>query len=66
MTKFELLKMLDIALASEIIFGITKRFQDAKALEKYLSEEIPEIELQRINDAARKEGRQPLSFSFRQ
>lgn len=66
MTRFELLKNLDVVFASKLMIELSKEFKDAKALADHLDKKIPEKELQRIVDAAQKEGYQPLSFSFRQ
>lgn len=60
MTRFNLLKQLDVSLASEIIFNLPRKFEDVKELDGHLREEITEEELQQINDAARKEGSQPF------
>lgn len=66
MTRFDLLKLLDVSLASEIIFDLSKKFDSADKLKKHLCEVVTEKELQQINEAAQREGTQPLSFSFKQ
>lgn len=64
--RFEMLKQLDVLLASKLIISMGQRFNDPEALQKHLEGEISEEELQQINDAARREGHQPLSFSLKQ
>lgn len=66
MMRFEMLKQLDVLLASKLIISMGQMFNDPEALQKHLEGEIPEEELQQINDAARREGHQPLSFSLKQ
>lgn len=66
MTRFELLKQLEVSLAAEIIFDLPDKFNNAEELKNHLCGELEEEELQQINDAAQNEGRQPLSFSLKQ
>lgn len=66
MTRYDLLKQTDISLGATIIFDLGKKFRSRAELEKHLEGEITEKELQQINDAALKEGNQPLSFSCKQ
>lgn len=66
MTRFELLKQLEIHFASKIIFEIVPNCKTQEELCNYLNEKISEKELQRINEAALEEGRQPLFFSLKQ
>lgn len=66
MTRFELLKQIDISLASEIIFDLSRKLDSAEKLKNHLCGDVSEAELQQINDAARREGRHLLSFSFKQ
>lgn len=66
MTRFELLKQLEVSFASKIIFEIVRNCEDQEELCNYLNEKISEKELQRINEAALEEGRQPLFFSLKQ
>lgn len=65
-TRLDLFKQLDVVLASRLICALGKLFDNPEDLEKHLSGELAEEELQQINDAALKEGNQPLSFSFKQ
>lgn len=60
MTRFELLKQLEIHFASKIIFEIVQDCKTQEELCNYLNEKIGGKELQRINEAALEEGRQPL------
>lgn len=66
MTRFELLKQLKVSFASELIFEIVSNCKTQEELCNYLNEKISEKELQRINEAALEEGRQPLFFSLKQ
>lgn len=65
-TRLDLFRQLDAILISRLICVLGKLYDDPEDLQKHLSEALTEEELQRINDAAHKEGRQPLSFSFKQ
>ena len=65
-TRLDLFKQLDVVLASRLICALGKLFNNPEDLEKHLSGELAEEELQQINDAALKEGNHPLSFSFKQ
>ena len=65
-TRLDLFNQLDVVLASRLICALGKLFDNPEDLEKHLSRELAEEELQQINDAALKEGNQPLSFSFKQ
>lgn len=65
MTKFELLVQLDIKIASNMIYEISREFKTPDEIEKQLNNELTEKELQRINTAAQDEN-YPLSFSFKQ
>lgn len=66
LTRFELLKQLEVSFASKIIFEIVRNCEDQEELCNYLNEKISGKELQRINEAALEEGRQPLFFSLKQ
>ncbi len=66
MTRFELLKRLEINFASKIIFEIVQDCKTQEELCNYLNEKISEKEPQRINEATLEEGRQPLFFSLKQ
>lgn len=67
MTRFDLLKQIDDMLfAADIILGLAYEFNDPDRLREHLEGTITKEELQQINEAAQKEGRQPLSFSFKQ
>lgn len=66
MIRFDLLKQTDTALAASLILMLAKQFDEEDKLQKHLETEITEAELQQINAAAQKEGRQPLSLSRKQ
>lgn len=66
MTRFDLLKKTDSSLAASLILMLAKEFDDENKLKVHLEGEITEEELQQINDAARREGRQPLSRRLKQ
>lgn len=66
MTRFGLLKKLDVSLASNLIFNLRTMFDSPEQLREHMSSEITEEELRQINDAALGEGHQPLFFSGRQ
>ena len=62
MTRLDLLGQCDISLASELIYVLGRKFDTVNELEKHLSYEVTENELQQINAAARKEGLLPIVF----
>ncbi len=66
MTVFDLLKQLELEHFCSLIYVATRDFETPEKFKDALQSEITEKELQRINEAALKEGRQPLSFSFKQ
>lgn len=64
MTCMDLIVQLDVKNFSEIMFDFIKNcVESQEELQERLSEEVTKEELQRINAAALREGRQPLSFS---
>lgn len=66
-TRFDLLKKLnDSYMFSQIIFYSTQEHENPESLHEFLLEKIPEEELKKINNAASRDGCQPLSFSFKQ
>lgn len=65
-TRFDLLKKLDVSLASRIMIDLVNDYKTHEALCEYLNSEVSQEELRRINAAALDEGNQPLSFSFKQ
>ena len=66
MRRIDLLIQTDTLLTSRLIIHLGRMFDNPGELQSHLEGEVTEKELQQINDAARKEGRQPLSFSFKQ
>lgn len=66
MTRLDLLKQTDSALAASLILMLAKQFTSEEELQEHLETEITEEELQQINDAAQREGCQPLSFFRKQ
>lgn len=66
MTRLDLLKQTDSTLAASLILMLAKQFASEEELQEHLETEITEEELQQINDAAQREGRQPISFSRKQ
>lgn len=61
-----MIKQLDLGSASSILYDHARNSESPEAFQKALERRMTEEELQRINDAALREGRQPLSFSGRQ
>lgn len=66
MKRFELLKKTEVYLAARIIFELGKKAKCPGDIEAVLISEISKEELQQINEAALREGRQPLSFERKQ
>lgn len=66
LNRFNILKQLELSLAARIIWELGKKTETPEEVEKILASEVPKEELQRINEAALLEGRQPLSFEFKQ
>lgn len=66
MKRFDLLMQTDTLLASRLIIDMGRMFDNPEELQSHLEGDISEKELQQINAAALKEGRQPLSFSLKQ
>jgi hypothetical protein len=66
MRRIDLLIQTDTLLTSRLIIHLGRMFDNPGELQSHLEGEISEKELQQINAAALKEGRQPLSFSFKQ
>lgn len=62
----DIFKQLDAKMTARIIKQLAQDFETSEALEAHLEKEVSEKELQEINHAALREGRQPLSFSFKQ
>lgn len=64
MNCMDLIVQLDLESFSDILFDVIKNDVDSpEELQELLSGEVTKEELQRINAAALREGRQPLSFS---
>lgn len=66
MNRYELLKKIEVHLAARIIFELGKKAKCPGDIEEVLISEISKEELQQLNEAALREGRQPLSFERRQ
>lgn len=66
MRRIDLLIQTDTLLTSRLIIHLGRMFDNPGELQSHLEGEISEKELQQINAVALKEGRQPLSFSFKQ
>ena len=63
MNRFDLLKQTNTDLAARIIIEFGKRFHDnPEALVEHLEGKITEEDLHQINDAALREGRNPIVF----
>lgn len=62
MTVFDLLKQLELEHFCRLISAAKRDFESPDSFMDALQSEVTEEELQRINEAALKEGRQPLSF----
>lgn len=63
MRMFDVVKQLELDVFCDVMFGAVKDFNTQDELKAALQEEISEEVLQRINEAALREGYQPLSFS---
>lgn len=63
---WDVLKQLEGDSVANILFGIVCESDTPEKMRDILNVEVTEEELQQINDAARWEGRQPLSFVGRQ
>lgn len=63
MTVFEAVRQLELDVFCDVMYGIAKDFNTQAELKEALQTEISEKELQRINEAALREGYQPLSCS---
>lgn len=66
MRVFDMIKQLDLESASNVLYDSAKDSQNPLEFQKMLGRRMTKEELQRINNAALREGRQPLSFSGRQ
>lgn len=66
MKLMDVFKQLDAGIMAKIILLLAEEFKSPRELEEHLGKDVSEKELQKINRAALKEGRQPLSFSFKQ
>ena len=62
-TVFGAIKQLELDVFCDVIYEVVKDSNTQDELKEVLQTEISEKELQRINEAALKEGYQPLSFS---
>lgn len=62
-TVFDAIKQLELDVFCDVIYEVVKDSNTQDELKEVLQTEISEKELQRINEAALKEGYQPLSFS---
>ena len=63
MTVFDAVKQLELDVFCDVMYGAAKDAKTQDELREKMQAEIPEIALQRINEAALREGYQPLSFS---
>lgn len=63
MRMFDAIQQLELGVFCDVMYGMAKDFNTQDELKAALQEEIPEEVLQRINEAALREGYQPLSFS---
>lgn len=64
--RIDVLRKLDARMTARIILLLAEKYKTFEELEAHLKSEVSERELQEINQAALQEGRQPLSFSFKQ
>lgn len=65
MTRFDLLKQLDIDLAAKLIFIVGRKYDNAEQVREHLAVEFTEDELQQMEAAARYDDH-PMSLSLRQ
>lgn len=63
MTVFDAVKQLELDVFCDVMYGIAKDFDTQDDLKEALQTKISEKALQQINEAALREGYQPLSFS---
>ncbi len=63
MIVFEAIKQLELGVFCDVMYGIAKDSNTQEELKAALQTEITEEALQQINEAALREGYQPLSFS---
>lgn len=63
MTIFDAVKQLELDVFCDVMFGVVKDSNTQAELKEALQTEISEKALQQINEAALREGYQPLSFS---
>lgn len=63
MTIFDAVKQLELDVFCDLMFGVVKDSNTQVELKEALLTEISEKALQQINEAALREGYQPLSFS---
>lgn len=63
MTVFDAVKQLELDVFCDVMYGIAKDFDTQDDLKEALQTEISEKALQQINEAALREGYQPLSLS---
>lgn len=63
MTIFDAVKQLELDVFCDLMFGVVKDSNTQAELKEALLTEISEKALQQINEAALREGYQPLSFS---
>lgn len=63
MTAFEAVRQLDLNVFCEVIFGIAKDVATPDDLKEVLQTEMTEKALRQINEAALREGHQPLLYS---
>lgn len=62
MRLMDVFKQLDAGTMAKIILLLAEEFESPRELEEHLGKDVSEKELQKINRAAPKEGRKPLSF----
>lgn len=62
-TAFDVVKQLELDVFCDVMFELAKDFAIQDEFKEALQTEITEKELQRMNEAALREGHHPLSFS---
>lgn len=65
MNSFELLKLTDIELFTELIMNLCETFETKERIKEILLTETTEEELRKLNSIAQEKG-YPLSLSFKQ
>ncbi len=63
MTVFDAVKQLELDVFCDVMYGAVKDVKTQDGLKEKMQTEVSEKALQQINEAALREGYQPLSFS---